>query len=68
MAGSRISPVWLPSLPPRDYTATTGTDHIHLMNSLIVRGLGVGVALGLVYLIGKSMVNDLLEEVAAGLT
>lgn len=68
MAGPRTYSVWLPSRPARDYTATTGTDAAHLMNTILLRGAVVGGVLALAWIIGKSMVDDLMEEVAAGLT
>ncbi len=52
----------------RDYRAITWVEANHLTNSLIARGLVVGAVLGVGVLIAWSMVNDLLEEVAAGLT
>ena len=51
----------------RDYTVTTGTDTIHLANSLIVRVVVVAVAGTAAWVVGKSIVADLFEEAAAGL-
>jgi len=58
-------PVWLPA---RDYTAVTNVDSIHLMNTILVRAAIVGLAGATAYLLGRSIISDLLEEVAAGLT
>jgi len=55
-------------LPARDYTAVTNVDSIHLMNTILVRAAIVGLAGATAYLLGRSIISDLLEEVAAGLT
>lgn len=45
----------------------TGVDGIHLGNSLLARAVGA-VALGTVlYVVAKSIVDDLMEEITAGL-
>ena len=46
---------------------STWVDGIHLGSSLIVRGLLAGAVGTILYLVAKSMVDDLLEEVSAGL-
>jgi hypothetical protein len=54
-------------LGPRDYGATTGVEIGHLVRTLAIRGIAVGAMGALAFMIGRSMVNDLMEEVRAGI-
>lgn len=56
-----------PFLGPRDYGATTGVEIGHLVRTLAIRGIAVGAMGALAFMIGRSMVNDLMEEVRAGI-
>lgn len=51
----------------RDYLAASNIEAGQFFHTLIVRGFVVGVAAAVVYYVGRSMINDMLEEVAAGL-
>lgn len=58
----------LPDMPyHRDYLAASNIEAGQFFHTLILRGFVVGAAAAVVFYVGRSMINDLLEEVAAGL-